>query len=391
MSKKFKIGDSMSDENNNNLVQNSDDHSLQGPKKKVTLQDNLMSIRDYNKVLVKNLPKEIFKLDPSRLLVGVVFYALAAGIIYSIMNFELIWPLKIFLGVALGMLSGGLAFLAHEVIHGSVVKNKNLQDLIGFFGFAPYLISPTYWRFWHNHLHHGHTQLLYKDPDAFPTKMVWKKSKFMKWAFEMAPGSGTKKSYLYFFWWFSFQAVLNQAYMRFGNKMWNGMNHKKVTMEFIFQLAIAAAYINFVGFSHLIYLVIIPFAVQNYTVMSYISTNHNISPYTNINDPLVNSLSVTNNPFLEAVHLNFGYHTEHHLFPKMPMKHAKIVSEKLKELFPTRYQIMPKWQAVKMLYNTPRIYKDRETLVNPHTGEEFKTIVNSETDLGVIEKTSAIH
>ena len=334
----------------------------------------LISLAQYNRALLKHLPKGFLKRDPLRLMWSVFFLGASAAIVYSFLNYDLPIVLKLVLALFMGTLLGGNAFLAHEVLHGSVVKNKTLQNIYGFIGFAPFLISPTYWKFWHNHLHHGNTQLLYKDPDAFPTKMIYKRSKFMRWAFKFTPGSGTLVSYLYFFWWFSFQAVLNQAYMRFGNKMWAGMNHKRVTIEFTCQIALALAYVNLVGPSNWIYLVIIPFMVQNYTVMSYISTNHNISPYTRVNDPLVNSLSVSNNPVLEFLHLNFGYHTEHHLFPNMPMSKAKTVSKKLQELYPDRYMIMPKRKALKLLYSTPRIYKNRETLVHPIRGKEYETL-----------------
>jgi fatty acid desaturase len=88
----------------------------------------------------------------------------------------------------------------------------------------------------------------------------------------------------------------------------------------------------------------------------------------------MNSLSVTNNPVMEFVTLNFGYHTEHHLFPSMPMSNAKKVSEKLKRMYPERYKIMPKHKAMGLLYSTPRLYKNRDTLVNPKTNEEFRTL-----------------
>lgn len=337
-------------------------------------KNELMSLAQYNRALLKHLPKGFMDRDPMRLAWAVFFLGVSGLIVYSFLNFELPIYLKAILGLFMGMLLGGNAFLAHEVLHGSIVRNKTIQNIYGFIGFAPFLISPTYWKFWHNHLHHGNTQLLYKDPDAFPTKMVWKRSKFMKWAFKFTPGSGTLVSYLYFFWWFSFQAVLNQAYMRFGNKMWNGMNHKRVTIEFTCQIALALLYVNLVGPSNWLWLVVLPFMIQNYTVMSYISTNHNISPYTRVNDPLVNSLSVSNHPVLELLHLNFGYHTEHHLFPNLPMSKAKFVSQKLKELYPEKYMLMPKAKALKLLYSTPRIYKNRETLVHPITNKEYETL-----------------
>jgi fatty acid desaturase len=347
--------------------------------KKVPKKDSdLKGLGEYNRELSKEMPKELFKKEPMRLKYAVMFYVGIIGIVYSVISFSL--PIYVIapLSILMGILLAGTTFLGHEVLHGAVVKNKKLQNFIGFFAFAPFLISPTYWRFWHNTLHHGNTQLLYKDPDAFPTKMIWKRSKFMKWAFPLSPGSGYIRSYFYFFYWFSFQAVLNQIYMRFGNKMWEKMNHKKVTMEFTAQLVMFVAYINFIGPANWIWLLVVPFMIQNYTVMSYISTNHNISPYTKINDPLVNSLTVTNNPILEFLNLNFGYHTEHHLFPAMPMSSAKKVSEKLKEKYPEKYKIMPKSEALKRLYATPRIYKNRDILVHPETGKEYATLGREE-------------
>lgn len=340
----------------------------------------LKSLAQYNKELSKHLPKSLTKRQPKRVLWMAFFVGVTASIVYAGINLELAWYTKLILGALMGMANAGGAFICHEVLHGSVVKNRKLQNFIGFFGFAPYLISPTYWRFWHNRLHHGNTQLLYKDPDAFPTRMVWKKSKFMKWAFPFTPGSGHKRSIFYFFWWFSFQAVLNQFYMRFGNKMWAKMDHNKVSFEFGIQVIMLAGFLTLVGPANWWWLAVIPFMIQNYTVMSYISTNHNLSPYTRVNDPLVNSLSVTNNKVLEFFHLNFGYHTEHHLFPSMPMSNAKMVSNKLRELYPDRYMIMEKSKAVKMLYSTPRIYKNREVLVNPETGAEFPTIKNEKRE-----------
>lgn len=343
--------------------------------KKTPREDGLMSLGEYNREVSKQLPKETFQREPMRFVkYGLLYYGGSIAIIAAFMNYEMPFLLKLGLSIFMGVLIGGGAFLGHEVIHGAIVKGKKQQDILGSIGFAPFLISPTYWRFWHNNLHHGNTQLLYKDPDAFPTLMVWKRSKFMKWVFDKTPGSGTIASYFYFFYWFSFQAVINQAYMRFGNKMWAKMDHKKVTIEFTIICALFVVYMGFIGVENWIWLFAIPFMVQNYTVMSYISTNHNLSPYTKINDPLVNSLNVTNNPIMEFLNLNFGYHVEHHLFPSMPASKAKIVSKKLQEMYPDKYKIMPKAKALKLLYSTPRIYKNRDVLVHPSTGEEFRTL-----------------
>ena len=119
---------------------------------------------------------------------------------------------------------------------------------------------------------------------------------------------------------------------------------------------------------------IIPFATKNYYTFSYISTNHNLSPLTKHNDPLANSLTVTNHPILEALHFNFGYHVEHHMFPTVNPKFIKPIHELLKTKYPDRYQYMPKWKAIKALYATSRIYKDTKTLINPETLTTYPTL-----------------
>ncbi len=351
------------------------DNKQVDPKTTQKLQDkDLISLGEYNKILSSKLPKELFLMNPKRIAWLFFYLGANAALIYSLLNLNLHWSAKIIVSILIGNFSAGGALLAHEIMHGSIIKNRKIQDICGFFLMTPFLVPPTYWRFWHNKLHHGNTQMIGKDPDAFPTRLVWKKSKFMKAIFPLTPGSKNPISFLYFFYWFPFQSIMNVLYFRFNTKMWGKMNHTKVSLEFILQVAIMSTYVYFIGLSDPLFLIILPFMIQNYIVMSYISTNHNISPYTNINDPLANSLTVTNPKIFEFFHLNFGYHTEHHIFPKMPMNNAKIVSDKLKELYPERYHIMPKYKALYELYKTPRLYKNKTTLVHPKTQKEYKTL-----------------
>jgi fatty acid desaturase len=337
-------------------------------------KDELKTINFYQQELKKTLPQDIFKRTPGRVFYMAGFLILNAGLIALVIQLNPAWYWKLLCGFLIGQFNSGLAFVAHETLHGSILKNRHLQDLVGFIGFGPFLVSPTYWRFWHNNLHHGNTQLIYKDPDAFPTLSVYKRSKFMRFVFNLAPGSKHPLSYFYLFYWFSFQSVLNQGYMRFKNKMWANMDHGRVTKEFVAISILAIAYTYFIGMNNFLWLVAIPFLIQNYVVLSYICTNHNISPLTKVNDPLENSLTVTTHPIIDFVHLNFGYHVEHHLFPRVSGRHAKKVHEELNKLYPQKYKHMPKWKALKYLYQTPRIYKNSNELVNPKTLETFPTL-----------------
>ena len=336
--------------------------------------EELKALTFYQQELKRLIPEKMLKRTPGRVVYMLSFLAMNAGLIYLVMYVNPAWYWKLLCAILRGQINAGLAFFAHETLHGSIFKNRYLQDFIGFIGFSPFLVSPSYWRFWHNYLHHGNTQQIFKDPDAFPTISVYKRSKFMQVVFNLSPGSKHPLSYFYFFYWFSFQAILNQTLMRFKNKMWDKMDHAKVTKEFISVAILAAGYLYFVGLGNLLWLIVIPVFVQNYVVLSYISTNHNLSPLTKINDPLENSLTVTTNPLFDLIHMNFGYHVEHHLFPRISGKHAKKLHKILKSEYPEKYKYMQKWKALRNLYQTPRLYKNSKELINPKTMETYPTI-----------------
>ena len=343
-------------------------------KSEVAVESPLKALGAYQQELKKFLPEEVFHRNPARMGYFFTFLAMNISLIAFVMMMNPAWYIKLAVAFAIGQLNTSLGFFAHETLHGSIVKSRFLQDAIGTICLTPFFVSPTYWRFWHNTLHHGNTQLIYKDPDAFPTLSVYKRSKFMRFVFDLSPGSKNPLSYFYFFYWFSFQSIMNHSYMRFKNKMWDNMDHAKVTREFIFIVVALESYVYFVGSENFLWLVLIPFLVQNYSILSYISTNHNISPLTKVNDPLENSLTVTTNPIQEFFHLNFGYHVEHHLFPRVSCAHSKKIHRLLVEKYPTKYKYMPKWKALKYLYQTPRIYKNSTELIHPKTLETHPTI-----------------
>ena len=338
-----------------------------------TEPQSLRSIGSYARELRPLLPRDLLKpcLHRAFVFVGLVFSAILA--LSVLVSFPLGILPKLLLGLWLGYCFGAMAFITHEVLHGSVVRKTWLQDAIGFVGFAPFLISPTFWRFWHNRLHHGHTQKILKDPDAFPTRRVFAQSKYLQRTFKFTPGSGFARSYLYFFFWFFFHNLANQVYLRFRNKNFAELDHRRSSVEMSLQLLLMSTYVYFVG-EHFIYGVLSPVLVMNYMLMSYISTNHNLSPLTKENDPLVNSLSVGNGPVWEFLHFNFGYHVEHHLFPTMNPSKAKLVHRVLLEKFPDRYQWMSKSAALKQLYRSPRLYKSPTQLVHPYSGDTHPTL-----------------
>jgi fatty acid desaturase len=118
----------------------------------------------------------------------------------------------------------------------------------------------------------------------------------------------------------------------------------------------------------------LPLLVANVIIMSLILTNHSLSPHTEVNDPLINSLSVTGPRWIEWVTLGFGFHVEHHLFPAMSARHARKLRDVLRRDFPDHYQSTPWPKALRALYRSGRIYETPTTLVDPPTGRRWQTL-----------------
>jgi fatty acid desaturase len=99
-------------------------------------------------------------------------------------------------------------------------------------------------------------------------------------------------------------------------------------------------------------------------VMFYIYTNHLLCPMMENNDPLLNTLSVRVPRFFNCLHLNFSYHTEHHIFPSLNSDYYPLVQTLLQEYYPDRFNLLNIGEAWYLLLNTPRYYKDENTLTN---------------------------
>jgi fatty acid desaturase len=118
--------------------------------------------------------------------------------------------------------------------------------------------------------------------------------------------------------------------------------------------------------------------------MSYIATNHFLNPLTEINDPLANSLSVTGPRWLERLHLEFGYHVEHHLYPTMSGRHAPAVRDVLVRLYGDRYLSLPHTRALHLLYTRPKLHDTHDTLINPRTRATFNTLAPGDLSMPAV-------
>lgn len=320
------------------------------------------------------LPRAAFEPARSRALWVPVHYAIIAVVTWALATGLVPWPLWPLASLVIGGCMGGVTFVGHESLHGGVVRGRMAIRVIGWLGFLPFCVSPQLWMAWHNRVHHNHCGQPGIDPDVYPTLTEYKadrRSQIMADYF----GLGRRRlrgisSLLFGFTGQSVQILLQAR----TSGMLPPHLHRRAIIETLTGVAVWTAVAFLVGPLAFVFVYVLPLIVANVIVMSFILTNHNLSPLSPVNDPLVNSLSVTLPRALEWLTLDFGFHVEHHLFPTMSTRHGRVVREVLRARYPERYQSLPLHTAMRRLHETARVYLDNTTLIDPHTGQTWPTL-----------------
>jgi fatty acid desaturase len=323
----------------------------------------------YAREIRSQLPDHAFETVPTRL-VWLAFHVslIVAGTWAIATHFgpAIVWSL------AIGHSFAGCAFVGHETMHGAVVRNPRLRLFVGWICFLPFTLSPRLWVAWHNRTHHGHTGEIGVDPDAYPTIEQFQQSKLTRFADHLSFARDRPLGhFMTLALGFTGQSV--QMMWRWGRQTIPRREYRWMVVETLLSIAVWTALGVALG-GRFVFAFVIPLAIGNAVVMAYILTNHSLSPLTATNDPLFNTLTVTVPRLVAWVHLDFGLHVEHHLFPAMSSKHAPLVRDQLVKRWPALYQSLPLFTALRMLWSTPRVYASDTVLKDPRTGFEAKTL-----------------
>ncbi|MBM7648281.1 fatty acid desaturase [Bacillus ectoiniformans] len=335
------------------------------------MKDDLQSFGWYAARVAPHLPKEAFKPVPGRLWGGLAYLlVVTAGILTIALTDFNIWT-NLLIALVLGGCYAGMGLLGHEILHGTVVRKAWIRDLTGAIAFAPLSTGPRLWRKWHNMTHHIHTQDESKDPDAWPTIEEFASSKFLQRMYRMPFSIRAFLGLAFLAITFTFHS--SRMFARFISEF-KPEKRAAVWMQLIIPWTVWIGLLVWIGPVKWIFAFLIPLLIGNFIVMAYISTNHRLNPLTPVNDPLANSLTVTVPKWVDFLHFNFSYHTEHHLFPGMSSKYYPLVKAELKKRWPERYHEMPLVEALATLYKTPRIYKTKTELVDPYPDRTYGTL-----------------
>ena len=332
------------------------------------------SVQHYAREVRPHLPAAAFRPALHRLAWLPVHLSIIGGLAVYIVAGGPPWYVALLCAIVAGHSWACLAFLAHETLHHAVVKSPAIERLVGYCGLGIYCLSPTLWIAWHNQEHHGNTGNPDVDPDTFGMLYNWQDHAVDRTLVRAVAGAGRAWSPALLFVTFSFHSlVVLLRHSRDGN-YYARISRRVVYAETAALAAFWIAVCALVGGWNFLFIYVVPLLVANAVTMSYIATNHHLSSLTARNDPLANALSVRNAGWLETLHLHFGYHVEHHIFPTISGRHAPAVRAELIRLYGDRYLSLPHRQALRLLYARPKVHATHDTVIDPRTRKTFHTL-----------------
>ena len=349
----------------------------------------LISKNEYRSILRKYISSEDFCPDKKELLRYFMFMSLYLLGIYSIANIQFL-PTKILLSIFMGISLAALTFFMHDLMHGAVIQSKKNTYLIGLSIGLLNFFPPLFWQRTHN-FHHARAGNI-DDPDRMYVWAERPRNLFEKFIYGLRISKDSYNAFFslismsFGFFWYFFTMFYALFQKNPKGSQYQGVNKLFKAKEMIIVFREVLLILSFQGFlfaivakcNFLNYFLIslLPVRIAHFTTMLYIHTNHFLSPLTNeIDDPLINSLSLKNSWLVDKVFSNFSHHVEHHLFPAMSSSHYPKVRKLLLDLYPNRFQLIPMIDAVKLLCTTPRIYNNNNQLVNYDGREKISCLL----------------
>ena len=318
----------------------------------------LFTTADYARVLRPHLPPEAFRAEPRHLARIALHLALLFAGYLAVRKLPL-WAAPL-CALVIGHSIACLGFLAHDVSHHAVLRSRLATRMLELLLFGVNMIPPSVWRRVHNQTHHVETNTP-DDPDrAFRAEERTRTTEFYTQLFYPSSIKRWPKLFVFFHfiayiarnvWASLLPGGLKPALVPFKPR-YTLRQQFVVVAEIAWLVALQAGIWQIVDGDWARYLWATPAAllVASSVVMAYVFTNLFLNPLCEHTDPLIGSTSVIVPRWVDWLHDNFSFHTEHHVFPGMNPRHFPAVSRLLGEYFPERYQRIPFREAWRRLW-----------------------------------------
>jgi fatty acid desaturase len=308
----------------------------------------------------EDLPAYAFAKLPWCAGILVVVNIVVAAAFFADMRYQLPWYASVGLALVLGYLYFVIAIVAHDTIHGSIVAGRSQRYALAYFGYYPFFISPHLWDVWHS-AHHSRTNTQH-DPDANPCWHEAQHNAFTALLSRLMPARSNRiVGTLFYFYWFTAdaQALLwnNRGFKELNFDAY-GFDKRRAIIDTVAYLIFWIAVLTLVGPQRFVVLAIVPMMVGNALFLAFATSEHIYMPRTPTNDALENTVSVKIPKIFDFLTLNFSHHVEHHLFPNMSFVHLPLSRAWLRKHMRHRYLELPMLEALRIVYQTERLYKD---------------------------------
>lgn len=343
-------------------------------------QKILMTQADYAKKLRPLLPAEAFvpNINQVWILLINILILIVGWAIASYLDRWNPYYLWLFLPITIVMANSiiVLLFSTHDLLHCPAISNPRLRQLVSLLGFTMLWMPPTLWKSVHNREHHNKTNSE-QDPDR--NYLYSQPNNWGKWIQNVFVPSSEVNPFLLTIgmahaWgvhvFRNLTSVLffndkNAQYPVFAFSI-SEKDRQKIVRELIAIISLHVAILLSLQFSpvKLLLAYFLPIWIGHAGLMFYIYTNHMLCRMTSVNDTLINSLSIRVPKIFDLLHINFSYHTEHHIFPSMNPNYYPMVQELLLTHYPDRFNLMDADKVWKLMLKTPRHYLNETTFTD---------------------------
>lgn len=279
--------------------------------------------------------------------------------------------------VVIGHSLACLAFLAHELSHGVLVRSRPLRYGLELLVWGIVFIPATVWRRVHNQTHHVHASTP-RDPDRQFLRS--ESSAGTRWYTRLFYPSreGNHWNLLVFL----------HLIPYIGRNLLAAFTHSKpaavpyrptyssrqrgfIGLELAVIVALQVAVFRAVGSDWHRFLWASPLAclLTSAITMAYIFTNHFLNPIAHEADVLEGTTSVVVPRLFDYLHQHFSYHTEHHLFPGMNSDYYPQLSRLIQQRYPTRYHRLDLTAAWQRLWRGDAFVADLPATLEPQAGK----------------------
>lgn len=323
-------------------------------------------IQFYAKQLKAHIPKEAFQAAPYKLIPMSIHVGLVLGNLILIKTYLGSLAILILCSIFIGLSIACIFLFSHELTHGTIIRKQPLLYTLENFFWAFSGLPPTLWKRVHNLTHH-HTMNTYDDPDRKTFKSESNKLNDLYNLF-IYPNKKLRYSLSVGFamMFYSIKHIVAVFYAEDSKPKivtirpnYSDKEIRKIKWELLYIALFWFAILYYIHSWLGVVVVLLAWVTYSCATITFIITQHLRNPvFIDVPDPLLTTTSVVIPRWLDKLIDWHSFHVEHHIFPGINFDYYPVISEKIQETFPNKYQRLPLLQAIRECYDQDVLIDD---------------------------------